>query len=98
MELYKFARIPDLAIDTPHTNKANAAKELTAFYELRKQTYTQKRFSSEPFGQTAKLFHEHHIKSEYADAFFESMLQDAVKDRYQTYDELKESCMDQQKL
>lgn len=87
--LYAFFRVPDEMVDNPED--PNQAKEHLEAWKYRwAQDFKNKSSDHPVLRASMDVFFRNAIPFEYSEAFFEAMIQDTWKDRYQTYEELEE--------
>lgn len=91
--LYQFVRVPDQMIDDESIKtdeqKQQAKQLIQDYYMGRKKAYEDRDEGHKIFGPVVRIFYSYGIDFGYSESFFQSMLQDTQKCRYETYDELK---------
>ncbi len=94
--LYSFFRFPDEYVDTYYaTQKEIALEKIKHWNECWEKAFEGKVFSIEieerqVLRATAYIFKKYKIPFQYSQDFLKAMLQDTWKERYNTYEELKE--------
>jgi len=87
--LYAFVRIPDEYVDNPEKN-TDPKEKIRAWQNEWNTTYHTGKGTEPLLEATREVFMTYSIPFELSIKFTDAMLQDLVKARYQTYNELKE--------
>lgn len=89
MTLYAFVRIPDLVVDVKDQDADSAKKELLKMWEEWEKAYSDRDVLHKTRWDAVRLFYRHDIPFALSRAFWDAMLLDTEKFRYNTYEELK---------